>query len=237
MADGEFKPLPIKKVTIADEVANQVKQMIVNGHLKPGNRLPSEHELAEMFSVGRTSVREALKALDALGLLERTQQGSYVKESTEFPLRELYLKLIIRKHTIDQLYETRMLLEGIIAQLAAQRATEEDIICMQGYLDQMYTDDLEQYIQADIHFHVAIAEAANNYVIFEIYQVIWELLTDSQSEIVRLKDLIQYSREQHKAILEAIKKHDSAESRRLMDEHLNYLNSRRLQMIENGETD
>lgn len=236
MADGEFKPLPIKKVTVVDEVANQVKQMIINGHLKPGNRLPSEHELAEMFSVGRTSIREALKALDALGLLERTQQGTFVKESMDFPLREFYLKLIVHKHTIDQLYEARMLLEGMIAQLAAERATEEDIGCMQKCLDEMYTDDLEQYIRADIGFHVAIAEAANNYVIFAIYQIIWDLLADSQNEIVRLKDLIQQSREQHKIILAAIKKHDSFESRRLMDEHLHYLNTRRRQMIENPDS-
>lgn len=235
MSTGDFKPLPIKKVTIADEVVNQVKQMIINGHLKPGSRLPSEHELAEMFSVGRTSIREALKALDALGLLEKTQQGTYLRESVDFPLKELYLKLIIRKHTIDQLYEARMLLEGMIAQLAAERATDEDIASMQKYLDRMYTDNLEQYIQADISFHVAIAEAADNYVVFEIYQVIWELLTESQDEIVRLDGLIERSREQHKAIFEAIKNHDSRASRRLMDDHVNYLVDRRQRMIDSGD--
>ncbi len=228
---------PIKKVTIVDEVVNQVKQMIVNGHLKAGSRLPSEHELAELCSVGRTSIREALKALDGLGLLEKTQQGTYLRESVNFPLKELYLKLIVRKHTIDQLYEARMLLEGIIAQLAAIRATDEDIARMKNHLDRMYTDDLDQYIQADIGFHVSIAEAANNYVVFEIYQVIWELLTESQSEIVKLNGLVERSREQHNMIFEAIKNHDSNESKKVMDEHVNYLVNRRQRMIDNGEKD
>ncbi len=228
---------PIKKVTIVDEVVNQVKQMIVNGHLKAGSRLPSEHELAELFSVGRTSIREALKALDGLGLLEKNQQGTYLRESVNFPLKELYLKLIVRKHTIDQLYEARMLLEGIIAQLAAIRATDEDIARMKNHLDRMYTDDLDQYIQADIGFHVSIAEAANNYVVFEIYQVIWELLTESQSEIVKLNGLVERSREQHNMIFEAIKNHDSNESKKVMDEHVNYLVNRRQRMIDNGEKD
>lgn len=127
MAAADFSPVPIQKKSLSDEIVFQIKEMIADGRLKPNQKLPTEQELCKAFSVGRTTVREALMALTALGLVKRNKHNSYVTDVAEHPLREFYLQLMTDHYDVSQLYEARLMLEGLVARLACQRVSEEQL--------------------------------------------------------------------------------------------------------------
>src|SRR5215813_8997128 len=120
---------PIKSTRIYEEIVRQVKQLIAEGRLKSGDQLPPERDLAEKFLVSRTSVREALRALESVGLIEiRPGEGTFVREvSVDALVEPLALVLLSQRAMIEELFEARRLLEPAIAGLAARRATKEEI--------------------------------------------------------------------------------------------------------------
>src|SRR5919108_336556 len=134
---SEVSIAPIKSTRIYEEIVRQVKQMIAEGRLKSGDRLPPERDLAEMFVVSRTSVREALRALESLGLLEiRAGEGTFVREvSVESLIEPLALVMASQREAIAELFEARRLLEPGIAALAASRATPEEVSEMERILE------------------------------------------------------------------------------------------------------
>lgn len=219
MSASTFSPEPINKNSLADEIVFQVKEMIADGRLQPNQKLPTEHELCQAFSVGRTTVREALMALSALGLIRRGKHNAYVTDAVEHPLQEYYLHLMIDNYDIGQLYETRLLLEGNVAKLACQRATKEQIDKMEALTQQMRVGRLEDYVDADVACHNMIMLAANNRVMYEMYQVIRFLLKKSQMEIASEETRV-LSYQQHLAIINAFREHDPEKARELMNEHI-----------------
>ena len=165
MAAADFSPVPIQKKSLSDEIVFQIKEMIADGRLKPNQKLPTEQELCKAFSVGRTTVREALMALTALGLVKRNKHNSYVTDVAEHPLREFYLQLMTDHYDVSQLYEARLMLEGLVARLACQRVSEEQLQQLEALNRQMQSDDVEEYIRADIAYHNLIMLAADNRVL------------------------------------------------------------------------
>src|SRR5216117_3565728 len=129
---------PIKSTRIYEEIVRQVKQLIAEGRLKSGDQLPPERDLAEKFVVSRTSVREALRALESLGFVEiRPGEGTFVREmSVEALIEPLALLMFSKREAIGELFEARRLLEPAIAALAARRATPEEVKEMERILDQ-----------------------------------------------------------------------------------------------------
>src|SRR3989441_7289244 len=128
---------PIKSTRIYEAIVRQVKAMISEGRLKSGDQLPPERDLAEKFLVSRTSVREALRALESLGLIEiRPGEGTFVREiSIESHIQPLALVMASHREAIGELFEARRLLEPLIAGLAAARATRDDVSEMERILD------------------------------------------------------------------------------------------------------
>src|SRR5947208_12339953 len=120
---------PIKSTRIYEEIVRQVKQMITEGRLKSGDQLPPERDLAEKFVVSRTSVREALRALESLGLIEiRPGEGTFVREvSIESLIEPLALVMASQREAIGELFEARRMIEPIIAGMAAPRATRDEV--------------------------------------------------------------------------------------------------------------
>ncbi|NIP49902.1 MAG: FadR family transcriptional regulator, partial [Gammaproteobacteria bacterium] len=121
---------PIRPKKISEEIVNQIKQLISSGELKPGDRIPSERELASLLGVSRPSVREAIMVLEAMGFLESRQGGgTYVKALTESSIMDPLAKLVEKRdpELLRSLAEVRMGLESWSAYLAAQRANEKDI--------------------------------------------------------------------------------------------------------------
>ena len=232
MAAADFSPVPIQKKSLSDEIVFQIKDMIADGRLKPNQKLPTEQELCKAFSVGRTTVREALMALTALGLVKRNKHNSYVTDVAEHPLREFYLQLMTDHYDVSQLYEARLMLEGLVARLACQRVSEEQLQQLEALNRQMQSDDVEEYIRADIAYHNLIMLAADNRVLYEMYQVIRLLLEKSQREIAQQEEVRATSRAQHREIWEALKKRDGDAAMSRMNQHIRSMIELRKKYVE-----
>ena len=232
MAAADFSPVPIQKKSLSDEIVFQIKEMIADGRLKPNQKLPTEQELCKAFSVGRTTVREALMALTALGLVKRNKHNSYVTDVAEHPLREFYLQLMTDHYDVSQLYEARLMLEGLGARLACQRVSEEQLQQLEALNRQMQSDDVEEYIRADIAYHNLIMLAADNRVLYEMYQVIRLLLEKSQREIAQQEEVRATSRAQHREIWEALKKRDGDAAMSRMNQHIRSMIELRKKYVE-----
>jgi DNA-binding FadR family transcriptional regulator len=165
-----MKDIIVRK-SLADEVASKLQEQISLGHYKLNEKLPIEPELMKSFGVGRSTIREAIKTLVNSGLL-RVQQGvgTFVQQVTGNEPMDQRLK----RASIQDLDEVRQLLEMKIAEKAAINRSEKDIIVIKGYLaarKQAALDGLiEECIDADIQFHVAIAEAAKNEILADMYR-------------------------------------------------------------------
>ena len=232
MAAADFSPVPIQKKSLSDEIVFQIKEMIADGRLKPNQKLPTEQELCKAFSVGRTTVREALMALTALGLVKRNKHNSHVTDVAEHPLREFYLQLMTDHYDVSQLYEARLMLEGLVARLACQRVSEEQLQQLEALNRQMQSNDVEEYIRADIAYHNLIMLAADNRVLYEMYQVIRLLLEKSQREIAQQEEVRATSRAQHREIWEALKKRDGDAAMSRMNQHIRSMIELRKKYVE-----
>jgi GntR family transcriptional repressor for pyruvate dehydrogenase complex len=222
--DELFKAIP-RETTLANQVREQLEELIVERRLQPGDRLPAERELARQFGVSRTVVREAVRSLMAKGLLEvrsgsgtivRTPSAAAAAQSMSLFLRAGHPELDYRK-----VLEVRSILEVEIAGLAAERGTEEDIARMEQILeDTLKATNRETYVKADIAFHSALAQATHNEM--------FSLLLDSVVEIMRkLREMAfdippapNRAYKYHCAILEQVKKGDGDGARQAMREHL-----------------
>lgn len=215
---------PIKSTRIYQEIVRQVKGMIAEGRLKSGDQLPPERELADKFVVSRTSVREALRALESLGLVEiRPGEGTFVREvSIETLIEPLALLMVSQREAIGELFEARRLLEPTIAALAATRATPEEIHEMERILEQQAKEIAtgKTGLAEDAAFHAAIGAAAHNRAITRIAHAVMDLLTQSREESLNTPGRPNRSHEDHRRIVAAIAARDDAGARRAMLDHL-----------------
>lgn len=173
--------LPLKRLSLAEEVADRLRELIVSGKYEVGQQLPTEPELMLQFSVGRSSIREAVKILAHRGLV-RVQQGlgTFVL-SQSGPGEPLSQRL--QRADFQDLNEVRLLLEVKIAEKAAMHRNNKDIEKMKGFLKKRFEyatgNQLEDCIQADINFHNAIAEAGKNEIMRDLYKTVAEHLKKS----------------------------------------------------------
>jgi GntR family transcriptional repressor for pyruvate dehydrogenase complex len=215
---------PIKSTRIYEEIVRQVKAMIAEGRLKGGDRLPPERDLADKFVVSRTSVREALRALESLGLVEiRPGEGTFVRQvSIEALVEPLALLMVSQREAIAELFEARRLLEPSLAALAAGRATPEEIAEMERILEAQAAEIRagRTGLAQDAQFHAAIGAAAHNRAITRIAHAIMDLLTQSREESLNTPGRPTRSHEDHRRVLAAITARDAEGARRAMHEHL-----------------
>jgi len=214
----------IKKTRIYEEVVSQVHELIRDGKLKAGDQLPAERELAETFKVSRTSVREALRALEAQGLvISRTGMGTFVAdlpiESLVTPLAKL---LIEEKTALADIFELRKLIEPHIASLAAERATKRDIGRMKRILAKQSeaVSRGETGVEADAELHFAIGQATQNQALEKLVSGLMEILSHSREESLQTTTRRRASIESHRKILFAIEQHDKAGAQQAMLHHI-----------------
>lgn len=162
----------IEKQSLADRVAHKIQEQVSLGHYKCNDKLPIEPDLMKMFGVGRSTIREAIKILANTGLLRVQQGAGTFVANTGSGKEPLHQRL--KRADMHDLNEVRELLEIKIAQKAAANRTEKDMETMQGFLDQrkQYAEAglVEQCIEADINFHVSIAEASKNEILADLYK-------------------------------------------------------------------
>jgi len=216
----------IKHTRISDQIVHQVKTLISEGKLKPGDRLPPERELINEFGVSRPSLREGLKTLVAVGFLEIKGKRTFIKsvasESMENPL-----SLIIKADTqkIFDLIEVRKALEAWGAFLAAQRATGEDIKRLENILEEMRNafEQGRSWEKQDADFHLGIAQATHNTIQIHIMSTIYDLLRESMVRVFKDRSKVKKLLDHHHRIFSAIKNHSPDKARERTLEHLNYV--------------
>lgn len=214
---------PVTKKTISDEIVNQIREMIDNGRLRPGDRLPAERKLAEQFGVSRTSVREGIKILAESGLLSSRQgSGTFVSERDEARGGSLIQSILAGNHDLQDVFEVRKMLEPEIAALAARNGSPDAKTRLEAILMEQ-----EQAISLgvsgvgfDLLFHQALAEASGNPVLREMVSALHEGFSHSRSEGVQSPQRQKASLAAHRAIVEAVKHGHAMQAERAMREHL-----------------
>jgi len=219
--------LPIQSERLYEQIVTQIEARIMTGELKVGDQLPAERDLADQFSVSRTAVREAVKALHQKGLIEiRPGRGTFVTNGTQGAMRHS-LGLLMHFGAADgltDLTEVREILEPEIAARAAVRITEEYILAMQQAVATMEAavsaENSEIFVEADLDFHLALAEATQNAVIPVLMDSIIDLLREQRKRTGLVTGGLWRGQSHHKRILEAIICHDPEAARAAMKDHL-----------------
>ena len=214
---------PIQSERLYEQIVDQIESRIVAGDLKVGDQLPAERELAEQFAVSRTAVREAIKALREKGLVEiRLGRGTFVTNSAAGAVRHSLGLLLKNEKGFSNLEEVREILEPEIAALAATRISEENILAMTEAVLIMDTalDNAEIFVEADLDFHLALAEATQNPIIPSLMDSIIDLLREQRKRTGNVEGGLARGQYHHKKILEAVIQRDSLAARQAMQAHL-----------------
>ncbi|HYY89991.1 MAG TPA: FadR/GntR family transcriptional regulator [Chloroflexota bacterium] len=204
---------PVKRSRIYEHIVDQIRALIREGRWEPGDQIPPERELAERFRVSRTSVREALRALEIQGIIESRQGGgTFVRSADAEALIPPLAAAILRgQRELAEVLEVRELIEPGVARYAALRATEEDIAELERLLDRQRECIVhgKPFVDEDTAFHHTLARAADNRILLRLHNVILDVLRDSRQTYLHVPDRPQMSLRGHEAILAAVRAHDS----------------------------
>ncbi|MGH7422888.1 MAG: FadR/GntR family transcriptional regulator [Candidatus Methylomirabilales bacterium] len=223
----------IKKTRVYEDIVAQVKDLIALGKLRPGDQLPSERELSETFQVSRTSVREAIRALESMGFLETKQgEGTYIASSVETLLASVTSALNHRRDFFLQVFEARKILEPAIAAIAAERATPELVEQLETILTEQARQvaEGETGVDADTRFHAALAEAAQNRVLLRLNEAIMDSLRETRERSLQTDGRPARSLAGHRQILAAIREQEPGSARKAMLHHLETIEHNVLQL-------
>jgi GntR family transcriptional repressor for pyruvate dehydrogenase complex len=214
----------VRKVRRYEQVADQIRRLISSGALKPGDLLPPERELAAKLGVGRSSIRDAVRTLEVMGILEPRQgHGTVVRDlSADALVVPLSLVLTRKRELVHELLDVRRMIEPALAARAAKNATPEEIAQMREILERHEAKLRrgEQAIDEDSDFHYALALAARNSVVLRVLDVLMDLLRESRSRSLQVKGRPERSFDGHRRILRAIERRDQRAAESAVRQHL-----------------
>ncbi len=217
--------LPVQTERLYQQIVEQIELRFVTGELKVGDQLPSERELAEQFGVSRIAVREAVKALREKGLVEiRPGRGTFITNGAQGVVRHS-LGLLMKFGSAGaspNLVEVREIMEPEIAALAAMRINEDQVAAMNDAVRVMDTalDNADSFVEADLDFHLALAQGTQNPIIPILMDSIIDLLRVQRKRIALVSGGLSRGQYHHKKIQEAVIRHDSKAARLAMQRHL-----------------
>jgi GntR family transcriptional regulator, transcriptional repressor for pyruvate dehydrogenase complex len=217
--------LPIQPERLYERIVSQIEERIVAGELKTGDQLPPENELAKQFGVSRTAVREAIKTLHEKRLVEiRPGKGTFITNGMPDGVRHS-LGMLMKfgaPNGSANLVEVREILEPEIAALAATRITDDYIAAMREAVEIMDTalEDVDRFVEADLDFHLALAEATQNPFIPLLMDSIIDLLREHRKRTGLTEGGLERGQYHHKKILQAVMRRDSKAARKSMQDHL-----------------
>ena len=205
-------------------IVNQIRKMIVSGVLKKGDQLPSERELASQFGVSRTAVREAIKSLSEIGLVDiMVGKGTFVSNNTTDRIVESFnLLLHVEQVKMKDLHSARNVLETPIAKMAARNRTDENIERLKILLIEMEStqEQTKKFINADPEFHIELAPASGNTAYTVLIQAIIQILKSERTYAMNFKDQTMSALDHHKEILEFVINQDEHGAEIAMQSHL-----------------
>ena len=231
---------PVEGRRAFEEILFQLEEAIVAGHLSAGDRLPPERELAARFEVSRTSVREALRVLEALGIVRvrrGADNGATLLEEPGNALTHLLRFYLALQHvSMEGLLEFRIAVESWAASAAARRHTATELADVASLIDRMEADELDErsFLELDLAFHLALARACGNELARLVLEgcrtAIWRTMVEATIAAGDWPAVRQRLREEHEAIYEAVAAGDETKASRLVGEHIRpfysvYLNS------------
>lgn len=218
------------------QIVNQVRQHIAEGKLKAGDRLPPERTLAEEFGASRACIREALSALETLGLVEcRSGQGNFIKvDAGEASVNGEVMRELLRSHSPYEIFEARVEIEPSMAALAAEHATGEDIERLARLLEALNRigreaeadpAKIDEFMEEDRRFHLEISRAAHNSVLFTVSAGVNLMMKEKHWRVLKRKNIekegnIRKFEVEHTAIFEAIRDHYADVARARIREHI-----------------
>lgn len=204
--ESEFPP--IVKIDITEEIIGRIKALLARGKLRPGSKLPPERDLARILGVGRPALRQALKALSTMGIIDsRVGQGTFVSESTwELLAAPMDFMMLLNAVSLRELFEVRRALEVELAGLAAERRTEDDLSQIKAVLDKQEGNlsNPEVFLAADLDFHSAIARASRNILFLAILDNLSRLMIESRRKLIVTERDLSLSFNDHQAIFREI---------------------------------
>ena len=215
---------PITRRALHQQVAESLRELIVEGKFQRGETLPPERELAQRFAVSRATVREALRMLQMWGLVEARQGGgNYVcAPSIEHIINPLSTIIQHNRQLQDELMDARFIFEPAVCWLAAQRRTDSDLALIDSILERqrLRVEQGELAVEEDSAFHLALAEATHNQVVPRLIETINELLLESRLRSLRTPDRPRRSLEGHLRIAAALRAGDAETARVAMRDHI-----------------
>jgi GntR family transcriptional repressor for pyruvate dehydrogenase complex len=228
---------PIKNTKVYEQVIDQIKEMIDEGTLKKGDKLPSERDLAQQLNVGRTSIREAIRALEVIGLIDCKQgEGNYIKSGFKDNLVEpLSIMFMLEGSSPDEIWELRKIIEVEAAGLAAKRINDEQLVelkeialSLNNYEDENITAEIDK------QFHYKIAEFSGNVLIYNILRTVSILvdhfIKDARKLILEHEGNKEILFAQHFDIYLSMENRNSAAARQAMREHLDFANKYKIKV-------
>ncbi|BDR72076.1 GntR family transcriptional regulator [Clostridium tetani] len=222
---------PVKNKKIYEEVIEQIKDMIYKGILKKGDKLPSERDMVEKLQVSRTSVREALRSLEIVGLIESRQgEGNFIKEDFEDGLIEpLSVMFMLQDSKSEEILELRKIIEVGTIKLAAKRITESELEELNELKEKLKTPNKEENLaEIDREFHYKIAAASKNFLLLGVLNAISALMEsyikDARKSILEEEGNRQELITQHENIFEALNNNSEDEAVEAMTKHLDFAN-------------
>ena len=215
--------LATRKTRIHEAVAAQLGELIRRGRLEPGDRLPTERQLAAQLRVSRASVREALRGLELRGLVvSRQGSGTFISGMAPEELISSFAGLTEEGKSLPDIFEVRFLLEPPIAALAARRVTPQDLERLEAALREQ-EDRIRREgsgAEADVAFHSALAEATHNQALMRLGSALIEVLAPSRDERLQNRRRSELSLRSHREVLEALKAGDPDAARAAMEAHI-----------------
>ena len=213
----------IKKANIGDQVFTQLKDQIINGEWRPGDRIPSEAQLIQLFGVSRGTVRQAVQKLAGEGLIvTRHGEGSFVQGTGLNNYFQTVAPIFsISEDEMEKIFEFRQMFESGVAEVATTKATEAQIYRMEQNYERMQEEvpTLSKYVHTDLGFHMLVCECTQNPLAVQILRSYEELLGPSilhMTEVIGAGNGLKY----HQLLLEAIRAHDPVQARTVMHRHL-----------------
>jgi GntR family transcriptional repressor for pyruvate dehydrogenase complex len=218
---------PIERNKVYRIVFDRITRLIDSGEWPAGMKLPPERVLAEQLTVGRPSVREAIRILEVTGYIEViTGQGSFVRDRSKKDIQQEHLRLLQgmlkEDENVVELLEVREMIEPGIAAMAAAGMEQADIENLEGVLLKMEASsaDIETMVEENVTFHLALTQSTGNKVLVQMHKVLLESSREPLLRFLRIPGRLQQSLEGHRELLEAIKARDPENAKRIMLAHL-----------------
>jgi len=234
---NEYKFEPVKKDSIVIELTKRLMDYIFSGSIRPGDKLPAERVLSEAMGVGRSSVREAMKALTVLGILEvRHGDGTYLRRADSGLLTQtIEWGLLLGEQKTMDLIEARKEIETVLARYAARRWQGNELAELKINLDRMKNATIEDFIEIDVAFHIKIAEMSRNTVLKDILINIQSLLRTWIKLVLESAGRTNFSYDDHVAIYDALAKRDEEAAAAAMTSHMNDATERLIEVIHKAD--